>query len=233
MKWILPVLIVLQVGFSKAYQGPLGLSWGMSSEKVDSVLSGRFELEEDIDSGDFGVTKEAIYIGTFADYPNSRLAANYFEGGLLGVTIIIPQQGNFPISKTWKESVNSFGERHGKANKMTKIPSTPGKATKEAMKKYPNTKNKQAISDLFEALSFTISDEEFLDIQIRKGAWSPLATWEFSNSTAYITTSIVMQNAEESGIEDLSTVWGFFDKKRMAVWEKKIAEEKKKRPSDF
>jgi len=215
----------------KTYDGPLGLSWSMNIEAVDSLLSQFFERNDSV-TRDFGITTELRFIGPYADFVDCTVIPTFFESKLVGVAISIPKQGEFPITKTWRESVKMFGAKYGKPSQISEIPAGPGKASKNMMKKYPNTKNKAAISQLFESLSSAISDDEYLDSYILQGNWVPLSMWEFSNASVFITTSIVMRNPEEE-FKDLSTMWMFSDKKRSLAWEKRIKTEREKHPSDF
>jgi len=193
------------------YPGPLGLKWGQSPAEVKDALSKRFEFSREGPT-DNGAAFTMNFDGQFAGFETDGIEALFMNDRLVGLSVILARGDTVLPSVRWQKIVNQMTEAYGPPTKTNPTPRMPSFSDVVA-------KSKTAKKDLKDSAAsldgvFGLVKQEWIEDQIRTGAWEPLARWRFKNGIVGM-TAVRLDPPDEEGKRTLFVIWTFFDEQKV------------------
>lgn len=189
----------------KVYDGPLGLTWGLSPSEVKDALQGKLTFVEEF-ADERAKLFSQRYKGSFGGITPEGIEVAFREKKLIAVIAQLQANDVRPASRRWLELVEATVAAHGAPGQLSEVPKAPKLSA--VLSAYPDTPNAGKIRELGSLLDDMSeqSNAEMLDRRIERGDWTPSALWKFQNESG-IGVSIVVGPADRYGHHPLTPTW--------------------------
>jgi hypothetical protein len=198
------------------YDPPFGLSWESNLDTIQSKFSEHYRFVSKNYYKDEKST-EFLFEGEYAGFYNCQIFFQTFNDTLLAFGASIPTQGQFPIAKTWKSTVDLMTDKYGNPDSIA-LPKQDILTKAQFDSIYPETRNKERIAKTIELCNSLMSSGTMMDASIQNGDWQPLAKWEFSNAVSVV--SVNLDKPNKFNFREPSVFWVTFNYRHLKAWNK-------------
>jgi hypothetical protein len=103
---------------NREYTIPFSLNWNSPKDTVIKAFASKYTFQDSSLKPDgFRVT----YTGDYAGFYNCKIYNAFVNDSFNGFGVIIPKQGEFPITKTWFDVLQKITAKYGKADSISTL----------------------------------------------------------------------------------------------------------------